>query len=254
MVLSSLQLAPRLLLLLKFPFLIISFLVFLLAGCASVSVKKVCFGNSSPQQLPERIYVEKFQAPPLRFQVNRKGKDLNTLIENERQQLAQDIIVRLNKHIAPAVLLADGEQPPAGNFWLMQGSFEVVQEGSRLLRAGIGLGFGKTQMDTNVKIIDLSERLSDPLLLTIKTTGGSGIAPGAAAAFTPIGPFVLSNALINAGGSVGGALGSGVSIDRRRTAREIVAAISEYSVQHGLISKKRGLHPKRLGEIPPLFN
>jgi hypothetical protein len=80
------------------------------------------------------------------------------------------------------------------------------------------------------------------------------VAPGAAAAFTPIGPFVLSTALANAGGSLGGALGSGISIDSRRTAREIVAAISEYSFQHGLLENKKRLHPKKLGEIPYLFN
>jgi hypothetical protein len=235
-------------------FVVMSLLTCLLTGCASVSVKRTLSGFCSPSQLPERIYVEKFQAPPLHFQVNRKGKDLSTLIENERTQLAKDLVVRLSKHIAPAVLLEPGEEPPTGNVWLLTGSFEMVQEGSRLLRAGIGLGLGKTKMETEVKLLYLSLQWRDPVFLTIKTTGGSGIAPGAAAAFTPIGPFVLSNALINAGGSLGGALGSGVSIDRRRTAREIVAAISEYSVHHDLISKKRGLHPKRLGKIPHFFD
>ena len=228
------------------------FFVCFLGGCASVSVKNTRFGDTSPRQLPDRIYVEKFQAPPLLFHVNRKGKDLEKLIEQEQLHLAQDLIIRLSKHIAPAVLLGKNEVPPCGNFWLITGSFEVVNEGSRLLRAGIGLGLGKTKMETTTHLFDLSGISNNPLL-TITTTGGSGIAPGAAAAFAPVAPFVLSTTLINASSSAGGALGTGVSVDRRRTAREIVAAISEYSVQHGLIEKRRGLHPKRLGEIPELF-
>jgi len=105
-------------------------------------------------------------------------------------------------------------------------------------------------METNVQLIDLSRPGYDSILLTLQTTGGSGMAPGAITAFSPIGPFVLSNTLINAGGSLGGALGSGISIDRCRTAREIVAAISQYCVQEHLISKKNGLHPKQLGKLP----
>ncbi|MBX9576896.1 MAG: DUF4410 domain-containing protein [Chthoniobacterales bacterium] len=221
-------------------------------GCASVSIKSICFGDGTPQKLPDRIYVEKFKAPSLYFHVNRKGKDLKDLIEQEQLHLAQDLIVRLNKHIAPTFLLPPGATPPQGNYWLVRGSFEAVNEGSRLLRAGLGFGFGKTKMETTAQLLDLSKTYPEPLL-TITTTGGSGMAPGAAAAFAPIAPLTLPTTLLNVGGSAGGALGTGISVDRRRTAREIVATISEYSVQHGLIEKSRGLHPKRLGEIPPLF-
>ena len=229
-----------------------SLLILLLPGCASVSIKSFSFGDTSPQKVPDCIYVEQFKAPPLYFHVNRKGKDLQTLIEQEQLHLAEDLIVRLNKHIAPTVLLPTDTIPPQGNYWLVRGSFEVVNEGSRLLRAGVGFGLGKTKMETTAQLLDLSKEIPEPLL-TITTTGGSGIAPGAAAAFAPIAPLTLPTTLLNVGGSAGGALGTGISIDRRRTAREIVAAISEYSVQHGLIPKSRGLHPKRLGEIPALF-
>lgn len=235
-------------------FVIITALPYWMMGCASISVSHMNSESDAAIQLPERIYVEKFQASPCSFQVNRKGNNLYKLIENERTQLTHDLIVRLNKHIAPAVILAPDEAPPPGNFWLLTGSFTKVQEGSRLLRAGIGFGFGKTKMEIKTQLIDLSRDCNNPVLLRVETTGGSGMSPGALAAFTPIGPFVLSTALINAGGSVGGALGSGVSIDSRRSAREIVAAISAYCVQHGLISKKHGLHPKRLGKIPCFFH
>lgn len=227
------------------------FCLFLL-GCASISIKSSSLGESDPQKLPDCIYVEKFQAPPSYFHVSRKGKELLALVEEEQKHLAEDLVKRLNKHIAPAVLLADGSAPPHGNYWLVRGSFEMVNGGNRLLRASIGCGLGKTAMETTAQLFDLSH--NDPeLLLTMTTTGGSGFLPGAAAAFAPIAPLTLSTTLVNAGGSSAGGLGSGISSDRWRTAREIVAMISEYSVQHGLILKSRALHPKRLGEIPPLF-
>lgn len=224
-----------------------------LGGCASVSIKDPIYGDTSPKKLPERIYVRKFTAPSGNFHVSRKGKDLNKLVEKERLSLANDLIIRLTKHIAPAVPLGDHEQPPIGNFWLVTGKFGLVNEGNLILRAALGFGLGKTKMDTYAEITDLSRKQKIPFL-TLSTTGGSGIAPGAATAFVPItGPFVLSNSLVNAGGSITGSLGTGISIDSRRSAREIVATLSEYSVNHRLIEKKQGLHPKRLGKIPSLF-
>ncbi|MFI0347939.1 MAG: DUF4410 domain-containing protein [Chthoniobacterales bacterium] len=222
----------------------------LIQGCASVSIKNTTYGDASPKHLPERIYVRKFVAPKLSFHVNRKGKAFNALVEKERLSLASDLLIRLTKHIAPAFPLGDSQEPPVGNYWLITGKFNIVDEGNLLLRACIGFGLGKTTMETQVKITDLSEKSASPFL-TIGTTGGSGIAPGAATAFIPItGVFILSNSLLNAGGSVGGALGTGISSDSRRTAREIVAALSYYAAQHGMINPTRALHPKRLGEIP----
>lgn len=233
-----------------------NFLFFLLSllllGCASVSIKRTSLGEENPEQLPEVIYVEKFKAPPLYFHVSRKGKDLEHLINQEQLHLAEDLIERLTKHVIRAKLLPPDTTPPRGNYWLIRGSFEMVNGGNRLLRAGIGCGLGKTSMETTSQLFDLS-KLSPTLLLTITTTGGSGVLPGAAAAFAPIAPLTLSSTLVNVGGSSVGGLGSGISLDRRRTAREIVATISEYCVQHGLIDKSRGLRPKRLGKITPLF-
>lgn len=228
------------------------FALLLLSGCASISVKTTSLGESRPQQLPDGIYVEKFKAPPLCFHVSRTGKDLQQLVDQEQLHLAEDLIERLTKHIVPAKLLPPGSKLPQGNYWLIRGSFEMVNGGNRLLRAGIGCGLGKTTMETTSQLFDLSKS-SPELLLTMTTTGGSGILPGAAAAFAPIAPLTLSTTLVNAGGSSAGGLGSGVSTDRRRTAREIVATISEYCVQYGLMKKSQGLHPKHIGQIPPLF-
>jgi hypothetical protein len=120
-----------------------------------------------------------------------------------------------------------------------------VNQGSRLLRAGVGFGAGGTKMETHVQIANLSQGQTHPFL-TLLTTGGSGLAPGAVAAFTPAFIFYWPAAVANAGG---GAL-TGLSQDRKRSAREIAAALSEYCFQHGLITEKRTRRPKKLGQLP----
>lgn len=231
------------------PFVTLLILPLVLSSCASVSIKETRCSNAAPKELPERIYVKKFTAPEQSFHVSSKGNDLRKLIEKERLSLANALITRLTKYIAPAVLLGDEEEPPTGNYWIITGSFNLVDEGNLLFRACIGFGLGKTEMKTFVNVHDLSGEPTDPFV-TIETTGGSGKMPGAASAFIPItGVFVLSNSLVNAGGSVGGALGSGISSDSNRTAREIVAALSEYAASNKLISPNKALHPKKAGKI-----
>ena len=65
-------------------------------------------------------------------------------------------------------------------------------------------------------------------------------------AFTPAGAFFVPGAVVNAAG----ASLSGISMDRKRTTREITATLSEYCFQHGLISERRTRRPKKLGQFP----
>jgi hypothetical protein len=74
------------------------------------------------------------------------------------------------------------------------------------------------------------------------------MAPGAWAAFTPAFVFYWPGAVANAGG----ASLSGISVDRKRTAREITATLSEYCFQHGLIPERRMREPKKLGLFPAI--
>lgn len=222
-------------------------LLALLAGCASVSVGNVNPKGNGPKKLPSKIYVREFIAPYDNFRVDRSDADLLAFVKKERHELAGDLVQQLSKYIAPAQILDEKSPLPKGNYWLVQGTYERVNQGSRLLRAGIGFGAGGTKMETRVQFLSLNAKKPEQFL-SLVTTGGSGLAPGAWAAFTPAFAFYWPGAIMNAGG----ASLSGLSVDRNRTAREIAAALSEYSFQHGLIPKKRARRPKKLGEIPPL--
>jgi len=216
-----------------------------LSGCASVGVGNVFSKGEAPKKLPTRIYVQEFKTPYDSFRVDRGGKDLTAFIAAEKLALAHAIVDQLNKYVVPAEVLVEGKEPPRGNFWFVTGIYDRVNQGSRALRTIVGFGAGGTKLETRVQVFSASGKKPSQFL-SLLTSGGSGIAPGAWAAFTPAGVFSVPGAVANAGGA---SLG-GLSIDRKRTAREIVATISEYCFQHGLIPERKMRRPKRLGEWP----
>lgn len=219
----------------------------LLAGCASVSVGNIHPKGKPPTSLPSKIYVREFIAPNDALHVDRSGRQLQEFVKNERRALALDLAAQLNKHIAPAEVLPEEKPLPKGNYWLLQGVYDRVNQGSRALRIGVGFGAGGTKMETRAVFSNLVTGKPVPFL-SLLTTGGSGIAPGAWAAFTPAGAFYYPGAIANAGGASFG----GLSVDRNRTAREVVATLSEYCFQQHLIPERRTRRPKRLGALPAL--
>lgn len=216
-----------------------------LSGCASVGVGNVFSKGDGQKKLPARIYVQEFKTPQDSFRVDRGGNDLTTFITAEKLALAQEIVAQLNKYVAPAEILAAGKEPPRGNYWLMTGIYDRVNQGSRALRTIVGFGAGGTKLETRVQVFSVSGKKPSQFL-SLLTSGGSGLAPGAWAAFTPAGAFSVPGAVANAGGA---SLG-GLSIDRKRTAREIAATISEYCFQQGLVPERKTRRPKKLGELP----
>jgi hypothetical protein len=230
------------------PFLLLlPILPLLLAGCASVSVGNIHPKGKPPQSLPAKIYVREFAAPPDVFHVDRSEGKLQEFVKKERHLLAVDLAGQLSKYIAPAEILPEEKPLPKGNYWLLEGVYDLVNQGSRALRIGVGFGAGGTKMETRAVFSNLASGKPVPFL-SLLTTGGSGMAPGAWAAFTPAGAFYIPGAVANAGGA---SLG-GLSVDRNRTAREVAATLSEYCLQQHLITERRTRRPKRLGALPAL--
>jgi hypothetical protein len=212
-----------------------------------VSVANIRDKGVVPKKLPAKIYVQEFTAPLENFRVDRDEAKLHLFVKAERHALALNLVQQLSKYIAPAEILTEGTHLPKGNVWLVQGNYDRVNQGSRILRAGIGFGAGGTKMETRAQVSSLASKKPN-IFLSMITTGGSGMAPGAWAAFTPAFAFYWPGAIANAGG----ASFSGLSLDRKRTAREITATLSEYCFQQGLISERRMRRPKKLGALPSL--
>ena len=211
-----------------------------LTSCSSVSIH-----NSAPDAyqppavLPSKIYVRDFKDSRHAFRVNRTDKDLLEMRTAFSVSLSHGIVERIAKHIAPAELVTGSFKPPQGPAWLVTGNFDRVNQGSRALRTLIGWGAGGTKLETSVEIFDLSTPVPQRFL-SFQTTGGSNAQPGILTG--PPDPIGTPMAGISQ------ATGTGLSIDAKRTARMITAALSEYLASRGVKTRSK-LHAKPLGKI-----
>jgi hypothetical protein len=222
-----------------------------LQACASVSVTEqrdnLIGGPSRP---PDAILVQPFQVDPAVLRVDREGQELRSFQRDLSGTLTLQLLRRLPRHVAPARILPAGEAPPRGDMWLVTGSFERVNQGSRFLRSTVGFGAGGTKMETSVRVFDLSGPYPKEFI-SFKTTGGSNFSQGLVGLLTipfqgPVGWTSLANTMQG--------FFSGVSFDARRTSKEITAVISEYMHRKRITpSGLKVLKPKRLGEVPDLL-
>lgn len=227
------------------PFSLLTVFFIFAGGCASVSVyENARLTSVHPKKMPVKIYVRDFEAPPKVFRVDRSGEALETFLTQAQQRLTKELVLRIGKHLVPAEALKGNAPAPQGNYWLVEGKFDRVNQGSRALRSLIGFGMGGTKTEVTARLLDLSGTKPRPLY-QIRTTGGSGAEPGGIAGIFPFG-MIPFGVVINAAAALRG----GVVIDTERTAKEITADFSQYAYQNRLIPEEKRLHPKVLGEIP----
>lgn len=169
----------------------------LLSSCASVSVKDERRNAKQPGQKPAKIYVADFSTEKGAFKAaGDAGKNLEAFKKKTAETLANNLVKGLDAHVVPAERTSSVRGLPKSG-WLVTGQFIRVNTGSRLLRAGVGLGAGGTKMETQVQVIDLAA--GTPPFLTFETTGGSNATQGA---LTSLGPV---NAVLNVPTRSGGA-------------------------------------------------
>ena len=123
-----------------------AFLSLLLCSCASVSVCKIKPAANQPFVAPKKIYVREFTGSESVFRVDRKGDSLTEFKTKTSKQLSVDLVKKLNESVIPAEALATNGRAPKGENWLITGTFDRVNQGSRALRTLFGLGFGATKI------------------------------------------------------------------------------------------------------------
>jgi hypothetical protein len=199
--------------------------------------------KNPPKQVPEKILVRPFTFHDAGVRVDRSGERLDKFKYELQEKFTRNLVKRLPKYIAPGEAIAATAPLPRGNYWLIEGRFDRINQGSRLLRSVVGFGFGGTKLDTSVVVYDLSGKKPNPFLL-IETTGGSGASPGA------IGTAAYFMSGVTALGSAANLLEgvrSGVTFDTIRTTREVAATVGYYArEEQGL---PQPAPPKRLGQI-----
>ena len=218
-----------------------------LCSCASVSVKKEeRFTTGTPQKAPAKIFVQPFTFNEGGVRANRSGRNLKAFEFDVQEWMVRHLVKRLKANIAPAQAVAQNAPLPQGNYWLVTGRFDRVNQGSRLLRAALGYGLGGTKLETTVEVWDLSQR-PKRLFLRLETTGGSNSPPGA------VGALSYTVGGVTALGSLGGiaeGVRAGVTLDVIRTSREITASLSEYLHSQGSLPDRKPLKSKPLGSLP----
>jgi hypothetical protein len=221
-----------------------------LCSCASISVTKTDrIIPETPRRVPEKIFVKPFEIYEPNFRVDRAGEELEAFKHDARERVSRTLVRRLKAHVAPAEAVAANAPLPKGNFWLITGRINRMNQGSRALRSVFGFGTGGTKLETTAVIHDLSVKPPRPFLV-VETTGGSNAAPGAIGA---AGFFVGGvTSLLSLGNLLEGAR-SGVTFDTVRTSKELTAVLSEYLYQQRAIPHEKALAPKRPGQWQPDF-
>jgi len=192
--------------------------------------------ENQPYIIPKRIYVREFTGSESVFRVDRKGDSLTEFKTKTSKQLSNDLVKKLNESVIPAEALAANARPPKGNNWLVTGSFERVNQGSRALRTLFGLGFGATKIETTVHVASLST--GRPVeILSFRTSRGSNTEPGPGILMGPPDPTTILPLLW-------GVAMPGLTKDITRTAKEIAAEISDYLAKHGVPPKDPNLKVK----------
>lgn len=213
-----------------------------MVGCASVSTDLTRHNSAfAPSTKPQTIYITDFSTIG-EFNVDRQGQELAEFKRDTQKMMTTALVERFRKHLGPSYAVFAADQAPAGNHILVTGSFALVNQGSRALRAGIGFGAGGTKMETAVYVYNLSNSSTSQLpFLTFRTTGGSGAMPGA------VSGAATASAIRAAVSAISGSA-KGLTEDTLRTSRMITAEISDFYFQKGWIAEEDRLNPKQTGQ------
>jgi len=217
----------------------------LLSGCASVSISHYKETKDQvPTAIPSRIVIQPISA--LLPESSKVSKLKDTLyLDDEGQPCTKNgktqtkIGAVISKTIYTKIESANkGTQPNQQELKINCRILEQ-QKGSRALRTLVGLGLGKTYLETRTLVY--TNKSKEPWL-EIWTTGGSNSEPGALFAAMPS-PIPLFNIAVAAGTGVAIINGSnkGLTQDSKRTGKLIGAFILEKLKQSGLPIAKQHL-------------
>jgi len=223
------------------------------SSCSSVGVYDLQERSGAVvQERPSRILVEPFSAQPSAFDLGPRSADEHRMLRSRIvSTLADQTVSQLRIYAADSAVLQRSTQLRPGA-WLVRGQIRKVSQGSRALRATIGLGVGRTKMQTRVTVFQVTSEGLRPLV-SFNTTGSSGLEPGAALGAAG----GTASVAAAAGVATGITLNSlpGVSTDIERTSYEIAAVVSSFLQSQGLQDpSRRAINPNMKGRLPTTVN
>jgi len=222
----------------------------LLLGLACASTKSHVTEQdiSGPQPKPDRILVFNFAYSPSQVRLDRgisaeimeaaKGEP-RTAQELEvgrkvSDAIAEHLVVEIRKMGLPAQR-ASGQPTPHGHTVSIEGQLLSIDEGNRTERVVIGLGLGRTKVDTAVQMYQDS-LYGELVLEKLDVAAKSGRKPGAAETMgigAAMGHLVVSAAATAASTAAGESFGANVDADGERTAKAVAKELRKLFVQEG---------------------
>jgi hypothetical protein len=189
-------------------------------SCASVSVRDVSRHSDPKSQKPAEIVVVPFQVNPSGVTERPVRRAPGRLWQEGRDLLANSLARELNR-MGVRSSIERGGAVSTPDRWVVRGRITQLNEGSRALRVSVGLGAGRTRMETEVAVLTGAEKP----LLRFSTAGGSNSMPGA-----------LATAPVSSAPTWALRAREGVTDDAARTARMIAGIIGDYMVSRGWIA------------------
>jgi hypothetical protein len=208
-------------------------------GCASARVQNVQTDQGGPLPRPGRVIVFDFDTgaadvsvgtTPLSAAPNAVGlwvRDEDVLAAAVANSFASRIVADVSALGLTAVRAAEAA-PPAVNDLVIWGQFVKIDEGSGIQRFVIGLGFGATELRTQVEVFQVTAlgwravKQFDTVAQGSRFPGAAFFVAGGAAMGT-----VATSAMITSGVGVVRELRSSIDADAGRTSAQITGRVQE---------------------------
>jgi hypothetical protein len=223
----------------------------LLAGCAQTNVQTSNEIAHSGLPRPQQVLIYNFVVSPADVQENSSiFAKLNRNLGNANQTTEQ---IQLGREVADALaaeltqkiaamglnpVRAIENMPVSQGSILITGHFVKIDEGNRLRRNVIGLGLGKSSLDTEVRLLSPGPSGYQELI-AFEAHADSGDMPGAAV-LGPAGAAAGAGtaAVIGTNAAVGGVKSykSSSAQQAKKIADKISAQLGNYFVQQGWIN------------------
>jgi hypothetical protein len=227
--------------------------LWLLAGCAPTSVQETMQSYASEPR-PDRILIYDFAVSPdevkldtgLSAELMDRYKHLQSGSARTAQELkightvANVVAAELVKQIQSYGLWAEramGYPVSKGKTLIVKGQFLSIDEGNRTERVVIGFGAGRTDVQANVQVYEMTAE-GQKEVESLRASGESGAKPGMAE-MMGIGALthhLLASTLVSGSLSTAGELKfETVESDGRRLGDKIAAQLGQYFVSQGWI-------------------
>lgn len=221
-----------------------------IAGCAGASSQTVSQAAPVTNQPPSQIVVYHFAVDTADVTLNQgliqksyramtdanDNADEHSLALAAAEDICLEVVMQLQKKGFSAICLKRGTPVQGNNVLIVDGEFIDVSEGNKLSRMVIGLGVGKSQINSNVDVYHRSA-VADQQVMEFDTHADSGSMPGAAIMGAPGmaagGTAAIASAGINVASAAVKTHRSSLGYLTDKSANEIVERIHEYYAQQG---------------------